>query len=61
MIPPNERVAACCAECRFIAKSLRGICLRYGAIVQFDHICDDFEWPITGEVAVPEDNGGSAH
>lgn len=52
MIPPNERVAACCAECRFLAQnSMRGNCLRYGAIVQFDHICDDFEWPITGEVA----------
>lgn len=51
MIPPNERKAACCAECRFIAISMRGNCLRYGAIVQFDSICDDFEWPITGEVA----------
>lgn len=42
MIPPNIRNAACCA------RSLRGTCLKYGAMIEFDQICDDFEWLITG-------------
>jgi hypothetical protein len=46
MIPPNIRTAPSCAGCRFLASSLmRPNCLQYGAIVHWEQICDDFEWP----------------